>query len=266
MWYVLFSLLFAPLCKVLTRSREINLSYANEFGKTGTAQSFVVSKLSALHLANVAETPRSLTNVQSQDTTAPLNMQASTICCSCGGVQGWQYTQSFVKRKSKSYVDLRVLAGIRRGGGQQDWEWAKRPKLQQVIPAHIEEPAISPPGSSPLEMLPTEILGEGDSNHGRANGSLMTFRPDNFSASTRLATEWIYSAKRGSAILSPDIPHYQHSYNDHLEPQYNDSSLDHLLEVPWTFGKESVTWSACAESRPLPFHVCRSGTHAADEF
>lgn len=158
------------------RSREINFSGANEFGETGTAQSFVVSKLSALHLANVAETPRSLTNVQSQDTTAPLSMQTSTICCSCGGVQGWQYTQAFVKRKSKSYVDLRVLAGIRRGDGQQDWEWAKRPKLQQVVPTHIEEPSISPPGSSPLERLPTEILGEGNFDPGWANGTLMTFQ------------------------------------------------------------------------------------------
>lgn len=119
-----------------------------------------MSKLSALHLANVVETPLSQTKVQFQNTAAPLDMQASTICCSCGGVQGWQYTQSFVKRKSKSYVDLRLLAGSRRGDGLQDWEWAKRPKLQQVVPVRIEVPPVSPPGNSPLESLPTEILGE----------------------------------------------------------------------------------------------------------
>ena len=87
-------------------------------------------------------------------------MQSSTICCSCGGVQGWQYTQSFVKRKSKSYVDLRLLAGSRGRDGQQDWEWAKRPKLQQVVPPRIAEPPVSPPGVSLLEKLPAEILGE----------------------------------------------------------------------------------------------------------
>jgi len=69
-----------------------------------------------------------------------------------------------VKRKSKSYVDLRLLAGSRGRDGQQDWEWAKRLKLQLVVPARIEEPIVSPPGDSPLERLPTEILGK-DGGH-----------------------------------------------------------------------------------------------------
>lgn len=67
-----------------------------------------------------------------------------------------------MKRKSKSYVDLRLLAGSLRGDGLQDWEWAKRTKFQQVVPARIEEQQVSPPGHSPLERLPTEILGERD--------------------------------------------------------------------------------------------------------
>ncbi|MCJ1365488.1 hypothetical protein MMC16_004610 [Acarospora aff. strigata] len=112
----------------------------------GTAQSFVVSKLSALHLASVKETP------QSPKATGQPDMQAPTICCSCGGVQGWQYTHSVGKRRSKSYVDLRLL------GAQQDWEWAKRPRLDKTITARIEGPLVHEPGESPLERLPTEIL------------------------------------------------------------------------------------------------------------
>lgn len=151
---------------------------------TGIAQSFLVSRPSTLHLANIVQAPRSQAELQTPNETAQQDMQTSTICCSCGGVQGWQYTQSFVKRKSKSYVDLRLLAGSLRRDGLQDWEWAKRPKLQEVVPARIEEHQVSPPGHSPLERLPTEILGERDGYYGLATGMLTRSRPDHYSAST----------------------------------------------------------------------------------
>jgi len=127
---------------------------------TGTAQSFVVAKPSSLQLASAATPPSSQPETQSNGSAVQSDMQTPTICCSCGGLQGWQYTQTAGKRRSKSYTDLRLLAGGRGRDGQQDLEWAKRPKLQDSVPARIEEPPVYAPGESPLEKLPTEILGE----------------------------------------------------------------------------------------------------------
>ena len=93
-------------------------------------------------------------------------------------------------------MDLRLLAGSRRGDGLQDWEWAKRPKLQQVVSARVEEAQASPPGNSSLERLPTEILGEICGGTECTNGMLTTYRSDYFSASTGLTVKWIFSAKR----------------------------------------------------------------------
>lgn len=93
-------------------------------------------------------------------------------------------------------MDLRILAGSRGQDEQQDWEWAKRPKLQQVVPPRIAEPPVSPPGVSLLEKLPAEILGESGGHPKGQTGMLMNLRPSHISASTRLTLGWIYSAKR----------------------------------------------------------------------
>ncbi|KAI9870486.1 MAG: hypothetical protein M1830_010842, partial [Pleopsidium flavum] len=124
----------------------------------GTAQSFVESKLSSVQIASATESPSSQPEAQIYGSAVPSGMQAPTICCSCGGLQGWQYTQTVGKRRTKSYIDLRLLAVGRGGDELQDLEWAKRPKLRESIPARIQEPSVHAPGESPLEQLPTEIL------------------------------------------------------------------------------------------------------------
>ncbi len=148
----------------------------------GTAQSFVVSRISsALHLADAANTA-----VLGTNTNALLDqpdMDGPTICCSCGGVQGWQYTHSVGKRRSKSYVDLKFLAGSLVGDGRQDLEWAKRPKLRPRTPTPVQEPEINPPGQSPLERLPTEVLGECAIRILLSRPTLTSTRPDHLSFS-----------------------------------------------------------------------------------
>lgn len=86
-------------------------------------------------------------------------MQGPVVCCSCGGLQGWQYTRSFGKR-SKSYSDVKFLALGRDGEKDRVRDWAKRPRLDKDQPSRVGQISVQSAGQSTLEKLPTEILDE----------------------------------------------------------------------------------------------------------
>jgi hypothetical protein len=63
------------------------------------------------------------------------------------------------KSLSRSYSDLRGLGNLQAKG----WAWeAQEPEPVQLLPPKVPEMEIlqTPPGTSPLEKLPPEVLGK----------------------------------------------------------------------------------------------------------
>jgi hypothetical protein len=81
--------------------------------------------------------------------------QPPSFCCPCGGFKGWKQVGlgGRYHHKSKSYGDLRLLGG----DAQQGWDWTRETSPERVAVQKPKEPY--PPGQSPIEKLPVEILG-----------------------------------------------------------------------------------------------------------
>lgn len=85
--------------------------------------------------------------------------QAPDFCCPCGGFLGWKQIRLGGKSLSRSYSDLRGLGNLQAKG----WAWeAQEPEPVQLLPPKVPEMEIlqTPPGTSPLEKLPPEVLGK----------------------------------------------------------------------------------------------------------
>jgi hypothetical protein len=89
--------------------------------------------------------------------------QAPDFCCPCGGFLGWKQIRLGGKSLSRSYSDLRGLGNLQAKG----WAWeAQEPEPVQLLPPKVPEMEIlqTPPGTSPLEKLPPEVLDQIISN------------------------------------------------------------------------------------------------------
>jgi hypothetical protein len=87
--------------------------------------------------------------------------QAPDFCCPCGGFLGWKQIRLGGKSLSRSYSDLRGLGQLQAKG----WAWESHDhdhQPQELAPP--KEPEVvelqTPPGTSPLEQLPPEVLGK----------------------------------------------------------------------------------------------------------
>lgn len=125
----------------------------------GIAQSFTDFKETPSHTTTTVNGVAT-GDVPTGTTAATLTIQAPAFCCPCGQFKGWKEVRLKGRGLSKSYGDLRLLGG----DGSQGWEWGKSPvQLVPTIPKLPEKkkiaPAPYPPGQSPLETLPAEILG-----------------------------------------------------------------------------------------------------------
>jgi hypothetical protein len=86
--------------------------------------------------------------------------QTPDFCCPCGGFLGWKQIRLGGKSLSRSYGDLRMLGNMQARG----WAWETTEAGRELRPPKVPEvkvkQALPPPGTSPLEKLPPEILGE----------------------------------------------------------------------------------------------------------
>lgn len=140
---------------------------------SGVAQSFTDSKTSSylrhqFYLAGEEEeeaiddgtssgrtTPQNGAVEGREDVMLPLtnpNTLLHGFVCPCDGFRGWKQISIGGKIASKSSGDLRRLAG--------GWEWdMKVETVAKRSPAKVKGQRC-PPGESPLERLPMELLGE----------------------------------------------------------------------------------------------------------
>jgi hypothetical protein len=85
--------------------------------------------------------------------------QSPDFCCPCGGFLGWKQIRLGGKSLSRSYSDLRNL-GNTHGRG---WAWETSDTGRDLRPPKAPEVEVKqvlpPPGTSPLEKLPPEVLG-----------------------------------------------------------------------------------------------------------
>jgi hypothetical protein len=85
---------------------------------------------------------------------APLTNPASQLhgfICPCDGFRGWKEIPVKGKPASRSFSDLRAFKA-------KDFNW-DIPPMPARAPAQVRKPTAHPPGQSPLESLPIEILG-----------------------------------------------------------------------------------------------------------
>jgi len=89
----------------------------------------------------------------------PEMQQTPDFCCPCGGFLGWKQIRLGGKSLSRSYGDLRSLGGMHAKG----WAWQSPDSGRELVPpkplAVVEQiQAQPPPGTSPLERMPPEVL------------------------------------------------------------------------------------------------------------
>lgn len=117
----------------------------------GIAQSFV----------DTHDPPPQEQQDQQRKTELLTQMQQTTpdFCCPCGGFLGWKQIRLGGKSLSRSYSDLRGLGSLQAKG----WAWeAQEPEpKKELLPATTPVEVLqTPPGTSPLEKLPPEVLGK----------------------------------------------------------------------------------------------------------
>ena len=111
--------------------------------RLGSAQSFLESNLH--HEPPQHETTHIVDGSRS-------GVASCSCCCRCGRTREWTPVPFKTKRKSRSYSPIRT-------GVSELSEWLlKTPSVG--IPPKLHAPRPSVPGQAPLEMLPTEILGQ----------------------------------------------------------------------------------------------------------
>ncbi|EAW10604.1 Leucine Rich Repeat domain protein [Aspergillus clavatus NRRL 1] len=83
------------------------------------------------------------------------------FCCPCGGFLGWKQIRLGGKSLSRSYGDLRSLGSMHTRG----WAWEKDAAMNNLPMKTVQlKSQKPPPGSSPLEKLPPEVLDQIISN------------------------------------------------------------------------------------------------------
>lgn len=121
-------------------------------GTIGIAQSFV----------DTQQAPSPQEQEQERKVERPTQMQqAPDFCCPCGGFLGWKQIRLGGKSLSRSYSDLRGLGNLQAKG----WAWeAAEPEAMELLPPKAPEVQVevlqTPPGTSPLERFPPEVLGK----------------------------------------------------------------------------------------------------------
>jgi hypothetical protein len=124
------------------------------FDYIGIAQSFVDTHESPSLQDQQEHAQRKL------DRVAQMQKAAPDFCCPCGGFLGWKQIRLGGKSLSRSYSDLRGLGSLQHAKG---WAWeAQEPETKELLPVKAPEVEIlqTPPGTSPLEKLPPEVLGK----------------------------------------------------------------------------------------------------------
>ncbi|CAG8023405.1 unnamed protein product [Penicillium salamii] len=135
--------------------RRPSFGSIKEDTEDGIAQSFVDTH-------EVPSTPLQENQEPQERKVERPGMQAPDFCCPCGGFLGWKQIRLGGKSLSRSYSDLRGLGAAQAKG----WAWESHDETPQTLP--VPEPPVeiqqTPPGSSPLEKLPPEVLDQIISN------------------------------------------------------------------------------------------------------
>jgi hypothetical protein len=145
------------------RSGRTSFSSIHE-NNSGVAQSFTDSKTSSYlrnelvrHETEEAiddEVPTPVSEEEAPDITM-LNPHSTLhgLVCPCDSFKGWKGISIGGKVASRSFGDLRLLA--------HGWEWeSKASRKPQQLDTDRKTSGLYPPGQSPLEKLPNELLGK----------------------------------------------------------------------------------------------------------
>ncbi|EKV07392.1 hypothetical protein PDIG_72530 [Penicillium digitatum PHI26] len=133
---------------------------------------------------------------------------APDFCCPCGGFLGWKQIRLGGRSLSRSYSDLRGLGNLHAKG----WAWeAQEPETMKLLPPKTPEVEVdvlqTPPGTSPLERLPPEVLDQIISNLAvdlPPNG----YAPRNVDlVSCLLASHTLHAATLGVLYRNMTFPH-----------------------------------------------------------
>ncbi|KAJ5700344.1 hypothetical protein N7536_003357 [Penicillium majusculum] len=136
--------------------RRPSFGSIKEDTEDGIAQSFV----------DTQQAPSPQEQDQERKVERPTQMQkAPDFCCPCGGFLGWKQIRLGGKSLSRSYSDLRGLGNLQAKG----WAWeAPEPEAMELLPPKAPEVEAevlqTPPGTSPLERFPPEVLDQIISN------------------------------------------------------------------------------------------------------
>ncbi|KAI9814612.1 MAG: hypothetical protein M1827_003168 [Pycnora praestabilis] len=138
------------------RPREDRSSFSSvKEDDCGIAQSFVDSKTSSLVTEAFDDEAFYGNHNHYTDKMATLvALQPPSICCPCGGFRGWKRIRLQGRHMSRSYGDLRQFTGDE----HHYLDSGKEPELKTTEAKDEKSVALYPPGKSPLERLPTEII------------------------------------------------------------------------------------------------------------
>ncbi|KAJ5504192.1 hypothetical protein N7463_007066 [Penicillium fimorum] len=133
--------------------RRPSFGSIKEDTEDGIAQSFVDT--------HQVSSPQEQEQERKVERPSPMQ-QAPDFCCPCGGFLGWKQIRLGGKSLSRSYSDLRGLGNLQAKG----WAWEAQDPEPQLLPPKAPEMEVlqTPPGTSPLEKLPPEVLDQIISN------------------------------------------------------------------------------------------------------
>ncbi|KAJ5138593.1 uncharacterized protein N7515_003441 [Penicillium bovifimosum] len=178
--------------------RRPSFGSVKEDTEDGIAQSFVDT--------HESPSPQDQQGAQRKLDLVAQMQKAPDFCCPCGGFLGWKQIRLGGKSLSRSYSDLRGL-GMQHAKG---WAWeAQEPEAKELLPPKAPEVEIlqTPPGSSPLEKLPPEVLDQIISNLALdlpPNG----YTPRNVDlVSCLLTSHTLHAATLGVLYRNMTIPH-----------------------------------------------------------
>lgn len=132
----------------------------------------------------------------------PEMQQTPDFCCPCGGFLGWKQIRLGGKSLSRSYGDLRSLGGMQAKG----WAWQSPDSGRELVPprplavveqvqVQVQAQAQPPPGTSPLERMPPEVLGK------KIHTPPPPPRPQKIKAVEFCITRWANSFVRSNHLL-----------------------------------------------------------------
>ncbi|KAI9792856.1 MAG: hypothetical protein M1833_001015 [Piccolia ochrophora] len=146
----------SPPRYIAHRPRKDRTSFSSvKEDDSGVAQSFVDTKESSL---DYLDDPRpAIDSDDEKMATVVASQQAPSFCCPCGRFRGWKQIRLSGRGlgKSSSSNDLRLLGG---GDEKQGWAWEQSPERSESPSPDSLDQHPYPPGQSPLERLPPEVL------------------------------------------------------------------------------------------------------------